>query len=64
MRIILMGPDDLGFWFVADEKGRSFPLAERDEDYPQGAALLGWNAPEGVTDQEKIIDSGLDCLTT
>lgn len=62
MRITLMGPDDLGFWFVTNEKGRSFPLVERHEDHPQGAALLGWNAPEGVTDQEKIIDSALDWL--
>ena len=62
MRITLMGPDDIGFWFVTDENGRSFPLVERHEDHSKGATLLGWNAPEGVTDQEEIIDSALDWL--
>jgi hypothetical protein len=62
MKVTLAGPDDLGFWFVTDEKGRSFPLVDRHEDHPKGAALLGWNAPEGVTDQEEIIDSALDWL--
>lgn len=62
MRITLMGPDNLGFWFVTDENGRSFPLVERHEDHPKGATLLGWNAPEGVTDQEEIIGNALDWL--
>jgi len=62
MRITLMGPDDLGFWFVTDEKGRSFPLVERHEDHPKGAASLGWNVPKEITDEEKIIDSALNWL--
>lgn len=62
MRITLMGPDDLGRWCLTDESGRSFPLVERHEDHPKGSALLGWNAPEGITDEEEIIDSALDWL--
>jgi hypothetical protein len=62
MNVTLMGPDDLGRWYLADDEGNSFPLVERHEDHPKGSALLGWNAPEGVTDQEEIIDSALDWL--
>lgn len=62
MKVTLAGPNDLGYWFLTDESGRSFPLVERHEDHPKGAALLGWNAPEEVTDQKKIIDSALDWL--
>ena len=62
MRVTLMGPDDLGRWYLADHNGNSFPLVEHHEDHSKGAALLGWNAPERVTDQEKIIDIALDWL--
>lgn len=62
MRVTLMGPGELGHWFLADDEGNSFPLFERHEDHPTAAALLGWNVPEGVTDEEEIIDSALDWL--
>ena len=62
MRVTLMGPGELGDWFLTNYEGNSFPLVERHEDHPQAAALLGWNAPERVTDQEKVIDIALDWL--
>jgi len=62
MQVTLMGPNDLGFWSVTDEEGNSFTLVERHEDHPAGASLLGWNAPEGVTDNEEIIQDALDWL--
>ena len=62
MRVTLMGPGELGHWFLTDDHGNSFPLVTRHEDHSNGAALLGWNALEGVTDQEEIIDSALDWL--
>ena len=61
MRVSLTGPDDLGYWFLDDENGNSFPLVEAHEDHSQAAALLGWKAPEGVTD-EKAINDALDWL--
>ena len=51
MRVTLMGPGELGHWFLTDDHGNSFPLVTRHEDHSKGATLLGWNAPEGVTDQ-------------
>jgi hypothetical protein len=62
MQVTLMGPGELGHWFLTDEHGNSFPLVTRHEDHPKAAAMLGWNAPEVVTDQEEIIDSALDWL--
>jgi hypothetical protein len=62
MKVTLAGPDDLGYWFLTDENGISLPLIERHEDHPKGSALLGWNAPEGVTDEEEIIQDALDWL--
>lgn len=62
MRVTLMGPGELGRWFLTDDHGNSFTLVTRHEDHSKGATLLGWNAPEGVTDQEEIIDSALDWL--
>lgn len=62
MNVTLMGPDDLGNWFLTDDEGNSFPLVERHEDHSKGATLLGWNAPEGIGDQEEIIDSALKWL--
>ena len=62
MRVTLMGPGELGHWFLTDDDGNSFPLVERHEDHPKGASLLGWNAPERVTDQKKVIDIALDWL--
>lgn len=62
MRVTLMGPDDLGFWFLVDENANSFPLVERHEDHPAAAAQLGWKAPKGVTGNEELIDSAIDFL--
>lgn len=63
MIVTLAGPDDLGFWFLDDENGNSFPLVERHEDHPAAAALFGWKAPEGVTDKKAIIHDAIDWLT-
>jgi hypothetical protein len=57
MRVTLAGPDDLGYWFLHDENGDAFPLVARHEDHPVAAELFGWTAPEGITDQEEIIES-------
>jgi hypothetical protein len=63
MKVTLAGPNDLGYWFLDDENGNSFPLVERHEDHPKAAALFGWKAPEGVTDAEEIINDAIDWLT-
>lgn len=63
MIVTLAGPDDLGFWFLDDENGNSFPLVERHEDHPAAAALFGWKAPEGITDKKAIIHDAIDWLT-
>jgi hypothetical protein len=62
MKVWLAGPDDLGYWFLEDENGNSFPLVERHEDHPGAAKLFGWKAPEGVTDQKEIIQDAIDWL--
>ena len=62
MTVTLVGPDDLGYWFLHDENGNSFPLVERHKDHPAAAAFFGWTPPEGVTDDEEIIDSAIDFL--
>jgi hypothetical protein len=62
MKVTLSGPDDLGYWFLHDENGNAFPLVERHEEHPAGAALFGWTAPEGITDQEEVIVSALEWL--
>jgi hypothetical protein len=62
MQVSLAGPTELGHWFLENEDGNAYPLVERHEDHPKAAALFGWTAPEGVTDQEEIIDSAIDCL--
>ena len=61
MLVTLMGPTDLGLWFLDDESGNSFPLVQRYEDHPQAASLFGWQAPEGA-DQEQIIEDAVDWL--
>ncbi len=63
MIVTLAGPNDLGLWFLDDEDGNSFPLVERHEDHPKAAALFGWKAPEGITDEETIINDAIDWLT-
>lgn len=62
MKVTLVGPNDLGYWFLDDENGDSFPLVERHEDHPAAATLFGWTAPEGVTDEEEIIQDALEWL--
>ncbi len=62
MKVTLAGPDDLGYWFLHDEDGNAFPLVEDHASHPAAAALFGWTAPEGVTDEEEIIQDALDCL--
>lgn len=62
MIVTLAGPDDHGFWFLDDKSGRSFQLVESFEDHPSAAALLGWNAPEGVEDEKAIILDAMDWL--
>ena len=62
MNVTLMGPDDLGYWFLTDSDGNSFPLVERHEDHPQAAESLGWEAPEGVTAEGQRIDAAIDWL--
>ena len=62
MKVTLAGPDDLGYWFLHDENGNAFPLVEDHVDHSAAAALFGWTAPEGVTDQEEIIQDALDWL--
>src|ERR1019366_8400563 len=62
MKVTLAGPTELGYWFLENEDGNAYPLVERHEDHPKAAALFGWKVLEGVTDEEEIIDSAIDCL--
>jgi len=62
MKVTLAGPDDLGLWVLHDENGNAFPLVEDQEDHLAAASLFGWTAPEGVTDEEDIIQDALDFL--
>jgi hypothetical protein len=62
MKVTLAGPDDLGYWFLHDENGNTFPLVARHEDHPAAAFLFGWTAPKGVTAEEEIIESARLCL--
>ena len=62
MQVSLEGPNDLGFWFLSDEDGNSFPFITSHEDHPIAAAMLGWKQPERLEDQEEIIMDALDWL--
>ena len=62
MKVTLMGPGELGRWFLADNDGNSYPLVEHHEDHPKGAYLLGWTTPKGITDEEEIIQDALGWL--
>lgn len=42
MKLTLMGPDDQGFWFLADTNGRDFKIVEKWEDHASAAELFGW----------------------
>ena len=61
MRVTLVGPDDLGYWFLMDEKGNSFPLVESHEDHPVGASFLGWQLAEDF-DHDETIECALEWL--
>ena len=60
MIVTLMGPDNLGYWFLTDDEGNSFPFVASHEDHLK-AALLGWNRPIGIDDEEAITNA-LDWL--
>lgn len=62
MRVTLMGPDDLGRWYLADHDGNSFPFVERHEDHPRVAAMLGWQASDGISEKHALITDALDWL--
>lgn len=49
MTVTLVGPDDLGYWFLHDANGNSFPLVERHEDHPAAAVPAGWERVEDAT---------------
>lgn len=53
MKVTLMGPDDLGYWFLDDREARSFKLVQRWSDLPGAAALFGWKPPDGMDDEDE-----------
>ena len=57
MQLTLMGPGELGHWFLTDEHGNTFPLVTRHEDHPNAAAMLGWQRPEGIDDEVAIMNA-------
>lgn len=56
MIVTLMGPDNLGYWFLTDEEGISYPFVASHEDH-LNAVLLGWDRPAGINDQEAILNA-------
>ncbi len=60
MIVTLLGPDDLGAWFLADSDGNSYPFVASHEDHLD-AQFLGWQKPVGIEDEEAIMDA-LDWL--
>jgi hypothetical protein len=54
MTLTLMGPDDQGFWFLADATGRDFRIVDRWEDHPAAAKLFGWVTPDESAGDEAI----------
>ncbi|MCU0712523.1 MAG: hypothetical protein MUC43_10730 [Pirellula sp.] len=60
MIVTLMGPDDLGCWFLTDSEGNAYEFIINHEDHLD-AALLGWDRPIGIDDEEAIINA-LDWL--
>jgi hypothetical protein len=53
MKLMLVGPDDSGFWFLENENGLSWKIVERWADHSAAAALFGWDAPDDATDEEQ-----------
>ena len=62
MKVTLQGPDDLGHWFLARRKRELVPPRRTPRGSPGCRRLFGWTAPEGVTDEEEIIQDALDWL--
>lgn len=60
---VVLGVNDLGYWFLDDEDGNSFPLVERHEDHPAAAKLLGWRPRKEFKDEEARIHAAIDWLT-
>lgn len=60
MQVTLMGPDDLGNWFLTDDDGNSYPFVACHDDHLD-AELLGWSRPVGLEDEEAI-EIALDWL--
>lgn len=54
MKLTLVGPDDSGFWFLENQNGLSWQIVERWADHPAAAALFGWSAPDGATDDKQV----------
>lgn len=53
MKLMLVGPDDSGFWFLENQHGMTWQVVERWSDHPGAAALFGWVAAEGATGDEQ-----------
>ena len=65
MEVYLAGPDDLGYWFLEDENGNSFDLVTTEAEHLTAAALFGWKAPEGVSQEQAVEEARLwleDCI--
>lgn len=62
MKVTLAGPDELGRWVLHSPDGLAYPLVKQHEDHIAAAKLFGWTPPEGVTDEEAIIQDALDWL--
>jgi hypothetical protein len=56
MNVTLAGPDGLGYWFLDDDKGRSFPLVNNWNDHIAAASMFGWTASEEAKDEDEIIE--------
>lgn len=54
MKLILVGPDDSGFWFRKNDNGLSWQLVDMLGRSPRAAALFGWTAANGATNDEQF----------
>lgn len=53
MKLILVGPTDEGFWHLENQHGMTWQIVERWGDHPGAAALFGWVAADGASDDER-----------
>lgn len=53
MKLILVGPTDEGFWHLENEHGMTWQVVERWADHPAAAAIFGWVAPDGSSEDEQ-----------